>query len=72
MTIQYKPLPFPQTVESARDYFYRHGITVSGWAQAMKLNEQSVKDILCKRSIGRSGKAHFAAVALGLKKAPKK
>ena len=28
----FKPLPYPQTLESARAYFLRHGINRSEWA----------------------------------------
>ena len=68
----YKPLPYQQTAKSARNYFFQHGIKITQWARTWGLDEEAVKDVLYRRSPGRSGKAHAAAVARGLKKAPKK
>lgn len=66
----YKPLPYPQSLDSAHYYFYQHGITMTAWAKSLDISIQAVRDILSRRSVGRSGKSHTAAVALGLKKAP--
>lgn len=69
---QYKPLPYPQTPQSAREYFYLHGIAICPWARAQNIPVQSVKDLLYGKSMGRRGKSHDAAIALGLKLHPKK
>ncbi|MDU8925450.1 DNA-binding protein [Aggregatibacter aphrophilus] len=65
-----KPLPYPQTVESAHQYFIIHGINRSEWCRAMGLKVQTVTDILRGKGKGTWGEAHLAAVALGMKKQP--
>ena len=47
--------------------FYRHGMSLSGWARTHNLPRQIVHDLLHGRCKGRRGMAHKAAVLLGLK-----
>lgn len=65
------PLPYPQTRQSACQYFYAHGISVSRWAREMGLSPYAVKDVLLNRTKGVRGQSHKAAVALGIKPIPK-
>lgn len=69
---QFRPLPFPQTRESAWAYFEEHGICMAQWAKALNLPAYSVRDVLHEKNKGRRGYAHKAAVALGLKPNPEK
>jgi hypothetical protein len=67
---QLKPLPYPQTVESAHQYFIIHGINRSEWCRAMGLKVQTVTDILRGKGKGTWGEAHKTAVLLGIKPNP--
>lgn len=62
-----KPLPYPQTPQSAKDYFVRHGINRSEWARHFELDINTVTHLLRGRYRGWRGVAHQAAVLLGLK-----
>lgn len=63
-------LPYPQTPVSANAWFVTHGICKAHWAQAQGLDRMTVVDLLRGRLRGVRGKAHRAAVALGLKANP--
>lgn len=64
-------LPYPQTPDSANDWFIRNGVCKSDWARDMGLERMVVVDLLRGRLKGLRGQAHDAAVALGLKADPK-
>lgn len=66
-TLNFKPLPYPQTPQSAKDYFVQHGINRSAWARHFDLDINTVTHLLRGRYRGRRGVAHEAAVLLGLK-----
>lgn len=71
-SILHKPLPYPQTPESALAAFRRNGICVSHWARDLGLPRTAVVDALRGKAKGHRGMAHRAAVALGMKPAPAK
>ena len=64
------PLPYPQTIKSARKYFVDHGINRSAWAKYFGLERTAVEHLLRGQAKGRRGMAHLAAVKLGLKEEP--
>ncbi len=66
----FKPLPYPQTPQSAQQYFVRHGINKSAWARYFALERTTVERLLNGSAKGRRGMAHKAAVKLGLKAKP--
>lgn len=65
--IKHKPLPYPQTEESAKKYFRDRGICISHWAKGMGLKRSIVTDVLLGRGKAIRGMRHEAAVALGIK-----
>ena len=66
----FKPSPYPQTLESARAYFLRHGINRSEWARYFGVDQQAISDLLRGQLKGTWGEAHKTAVLLGLKPNP--
>lgn len=69
-TVDFRPLSYPQTLESAREYFIRHGINRTEWARHFGLPRTVVEHLLGGKLKGRRGTAHAAAVKLGLKPEP--
>ncbi|WP_040977407.1 DNA-binding protein [Necropsobacter massiliensis] len=67
---EFSPLPYPQTTESVRAYFIRHGINRSEWARHFSIDQQAISDLLRGRLKGTWGEAHKTAVLLGLKPDP--
>ena len=68
----YEPLPYPQTPVTARQWFKAHGICVSRWARHFGFHRNDIADLLRNGKLkGNWGRAHYAAIALGLKPAPK-
>ncbi len=61
-----KPLK-PLTPQEARNQLRRRGQTVSGWAVANSFTPRLIYDVLNGRLAGNYGKAHRAAVLLGIK-----
>lgn len=59
-----------QRLEETREWFAVNGIVISDWATQRGLEPTVVFSLLAGRTRGRRGKAHVAAVALGLKEAP--
>ena len=55
------------TPKQAKDWFDRHGVSVSDWARAHNFSPSVVFSLLAGRCTGKRGQAHLAAVALGLK-----
>lgn len=53
--------------EQVLQEFDQRGESISNWARAHELPRQIVWDLLHGRAKGRRGKAHDAAVLLGLK-----
>lgn len=66
-TLNFKPLPYPQTPQSARDWFFRHGINRSEWSRYFGLEISTVNHLLSGRYRGYRGATHQAAMLLGLK-----
>ena len=66
-TLNFKPLPYPQTPQSARAYFIDRGINRSAWARHFNLDNSTVTHLLRGRYHGNRGMSHEAAVLLGLK-----
>ncbi|MDR1890130.1 MAG: hypothetical protein LBQ81_12260 [Zoogloeaceae bacterium] len=68
------PLPYPQTPQSARAWFFDNGVCIAEWARALGLNYQRVRDFFrqAQNPKGARGEAHRAAIALGLKPAPER
>ena len=69
-TIDFRPLPYPQTRETAQAYFVRHGISKTEWARHFGLPRTVVEHLLRGQLKGRRGMAHEAAIKLGLKEQP--
>lgn len=69
-SIDFKPLPFPQTPQTAKTYFVRNGINRSAWARHFGIERTIVEHLLGGQLKGRRGAAHLAAVKLGLKEQP--
>jgi len=64
------PLPYPQTPDTAKAWFTRHGINKSAWARDLGIDRMVMVDLLRGRLKGLRGEAHRAAIALGLKANP--
>ena len=69
-TTSYTPRPYPQTVDSAHQYFIKHGINRSEWCRQMGVKVQTVSDLLRGQLKGTWGESHYVAVLLGLKENP--
>ena len=70
MATKYKPLPYQQSTQSARNYFVERGICIQHWAEAMGFKLHNVKDVLYGHNKGTYGAGHEIAVALGIKRKP--
>lgn len=66
------PLPPLRTKEQAREWLLEQGLTLTQFARDNGLTLDSVRDVLIGRSKARTGNAHAAAVALGIKRNPLK
>ena len=66
----FHPLPYPQTLESARAYFLLHGINRSEWARHFGVDQQAISDLLRGQLKGTWGEAHKTSMLLGLKPNP--
>jgi gp16 family phage-associated protein len=55
--------------QKAKAQLRRQGKTISQFASENGLPYQAVRDVLAGRSVGNFGKAHEAAVKLGIKEA---
>jgi len=60
-----------RTPAQARRWLDERGITLTAFAREHGLSRYAVNDVLKGRSKGRYGKAHAAAVALGMKPPPR-
>lgn len=60
-----------RTAQEAREWLVANGITVVQFAKTHALPVYTVKDVLLGRSKARTGMAHAAAVALGMKPNPR-
>jgi gp16 family phage-associated protein len=67
-----KTPPYPSTPKQARAWFKRYGICIADWCKQKGLDHGAVVDLLREKSKGTRGKAHVAAIALGLKEDPEK
>ena len=65
--LNFKPIPYPQTRESAAQWFRRHGVCKAHWAKYFNLERTTVEHLLRGKLKGNFGKSHEAAVMLGLK-----
>lgn len=59
-------------VKAIRAFLRDHGMTVREFAESKGLDRQDVADLLYLRNKGVRGKAHQAAVAIGLKPKPRR
>ncbi len=62
--------PATRTPEEALNWFRRTGTSVADWAAAHGFEPTVVYALLNRRTRGHRGKAHLAAIALGLKSPP--
>jgi gp16 family phage-associated protein len=62
--------PYPSTAKQARAWFQRYGICIVDWCKRLGLDYGAVTDVLREKSKGSRGKAHRAAIALGIKEDP--
>ncbi|MDR3323854.1 MAG: hypothetical protein LBS89_06590 [Zoogloeaceae bacterium] len=69
---QYPALSYPQTPETARQWFVDNGICQSHWAKSFGIGRFQVIDLLRGRSFGKRGMSHRAAILLGMKPEPRK
>ena len=69
-TTSYTPLPYPQTVDSAHQYFIKHVINRSEWCRQMGVKVQTVSDLLRGQLKGTWGESHYVAVLRGLQELP--
>ncbi len=60
-----------KTPEQIREEFRAHGLCFAEWARERGFHRMTVVDLLRGKRKGVRGEAHRAAVALGLKDAPK-
>lgn len=66
-----KPRTIPlRTAEQAREWLRTNGLSASQFARDKGLSLDAVKEVLNGRSKANFGKAHAAAVALGMKPNP--
>jgi gp16 family phage-associated protein len=65
-----QPIPYPQTPETARQWFRSNGISILQWARHFGFSRHTVFDLLRRSRKGDRGMSHVAAVALGLKPDP--
>lgn len=63
------PSPFVKTPIEIRADLYRNGQTLSGLCRKLGIKYSTAMALLCGTVKGESGKAHEAAVKLGLKEA---
>jgi len=59
-----------RTPAEAREWLERHGVTISAWARSHGFEPSIVAALLAGRTRGHWGKAHQAAIELGLRPAP--
>ena len=70
-TIRRKPRTIPlRTADEARQWLRTNGVSASQFARDKGLSLDAVKEVLNGRSKANFGKAHDAAVALGMKPNP--
>lgn len=62
--------PVVKTAAQVRREFEENGVAISEWARLHGFNRNVVCDLLRGRTKAKRGKAHQAAVALGLKPRP--
>lgn len=63
---------FEKKAKAIRAFLRDHGMTVREFAESKGLDRQDVADLLYLRNKGVRGKAHQAAVAIGLKPKPRR
>ena len=63
-------VPYPQTAETAHAWVRAHGINVADLARVHQIPRSILVDVLRGRLRGYRGKAHRAAIVLGLKADP--
>lgn len=69
--IRRKPRTAPlRTADEARQWLRNNGVSASQFARDHGLSLDAVKEVLNGRSKANFGKAHDAAVALGMKRNP--
>lgn len=68
--LNFKPIPYPQTPQSASAWFRKNGICKAHWARHFGLERTTVEHLLRGQLKGNFGKSFQAAVLLGLKEQP--
>jgi gp16 family phage-associated protein len=63
-------VPYPQTAETAHAWIRANGVNVAELARVHKVPRPILVDVLRGRLHGYRGKAHRAAIVLGLKADP--
>ena len=56
--------------QKKRDEFIARGVNLRAFCQEKDIDYQAARELMCGKSKGRRGKAHKAAVVLGLKPDP--
>jgi gp16 family phage-associated protein len=69
-TEYFQHLSYPQTPQTASQWFRDHGICIAHWARHFGYSRYTVTDLLRGMQKGRWGESHRVAVALGLKPDP--
>lgn len=59
------------TTQEWKDWFGAQGLTISQWAADHGFKSEEVYAVLSGRTVGRRGRAHEVAVALGIKLPPR-
>lgn len=56
--------------QKKRAEFIARGVNLRAFCAEKKISYQAARAVMCGKAVGRRGKAHAAAVALGLKPDP--
>jgi gp16 family phage-associated protein len=56
--------------QKKREEFIARGINLRAFCAEKNIDYQAARELMCGKSLGRRGKAHQAAVVLGLKPDP--
>ncbi|MFG6462272.1 DNA-binding protein [Roseateles sp. DXS20W] len=57
----------PRTAADVKNDLQRRGVSLAAHCRRLKIDEQTARDLLAGKAKGLRGKAHRAAVLLGLK-----
>lgn len=68
--LNFKPIPYPQTPQSASAWFCKNEVCKAHWARYFGVERTTVEHLLRGQLKGNFGKSFQAAVLLGLKEQP--